>query len=110
VKNRGVDASASRARLSPDSQKFFASFFVTAQELPPSLWGRAVVGAVPRRKADREAGKHFFFEKKKQRTFVYFSFESPGETEAEFARFFGSFFQKRRPSFCLPSLPPGRAH
>jgi hypothetical protein len=29
------------------------------------------VGAVPRRKAEREKGKHFFFEKKKQKTFDY---------------------------------------
>jgi hypothetical protein len=49
------------------------------------------VGAVPRRKADREAGKHFFFEKKKQKTFDYVCFGSPGETEVEFAKFFGSF-------------------
>jgi hypothetical protein len=42
---------------------------VTAQDLPPPLWGSAGVGAVPRRTADREAGKHFFFEKKKQKTF-----------------------------------------
>jgi hypothetical protein len=56
-----------------------------AQELPPPPWGRAGVGAVPRRKADREAGKHFFFEKKKQKTFYDFGFGSPGETEASFA-------------------------
>jgi leucyl aminopeptidase len=40
---------------------------------------------VPRRKANREAGKHFFFEKKKQKTFDDFGFGSPGETAAEFA-------------------------
>jgi hypothetical protein len=53
------------------------------------------VGAVPGRKADGEAGKHFFFEKKKQKTFDHFSFVSPGETEAKFAKFFGSFFSKK---------------
>jgi hypothetical protein len=36
------------------------------------------VGAVPRRKADRETGKHFFFEKKKQKTFGRFGFGIPG--------------------------------
>jgi hypothetical protein len=40
----------------------------------------------------------FFFEKKQQKTFVYFGCDSPGETEAEFAKFFGSFFQKRTAS------------
>jgi hypothetical protein len=60
------------------------------------------VGAVPRRKADRKAGKHFFFEKKKQKTFDYFGFGSPGEPEAEFANFFGSFFQKRTAFCCVP--------
>jgi hypothetical protein len=43
---------------------------------------------MPRCRVDREAGKHFFFEKKKQKTFDYFGFGPPGETEAEFARFF----------------------
>jgi hypothetical protein len=66
------------------------------------------VGAVPRRKADREAGKHFFFEKKKQKTFDYFGFCPPGETEAKFTKFFGSFFQKRT-AFCY--FPwPGTGH
>jgi hypothetical protein len=29
------------------------------------------------------------------KTFGYFGFGSPGETEAEFAKFFGSFFSKK---------------
>ncbi len=53
------------------------------------------MGAVPRRKANREAGKHFFFEKKKQKTFDYFGFGSPGETEAKFAKVFWFFFSKK---------------
>jgi hypothetical protein len=32
-----------------------------------------------------EKGKHFFFEKKKQKTFDYFGFGSPGEAEADAA-------------------------
>jgi hypothetical protein len=60
------------------------------------------VGAVPRRKADREAGKHFFSEEKQQKTFYHFGFGPPGETEAELAKFFGSFFQKRTAFCCLP--------
>jgi hypothetical protein len=46
------------------------------------------VGAVPRRKADREAGKHFFSEEKKQKTF------------------FAAFFQKRRPFLRLAKKKP----
>jgi hypothetical protein len=49
-----------------------------------------------------EGRKHFFFEKKKQKTFDYFGFDSPGETEAEIAKFLGSFFQKRTAFCCLP--------
>jgi hypothetical protein len=37
-----------------------------------------------------------------QKTFDYFGFGSPGETKAEFAKFFGSFFQKRTAFCCLP--------
>jgi hypothetical protein len=49
---------------------------------------------VPRGKADREAGKHFFFEKKKQKTFDYFGFGFPGETEAKSQSFLVLFFKK----------------
>jgi hypothetical protein len=81
--------------------RFFFEKKVTARDLPPplwALWGRAGVGAVPRSKADREAGKHFFFEKKQQKTFDEFGFGSPGETEAEVAKFFRSFIPKSLPA------------
>jgi hypothetical protein len=52
------------------------------------------VGVVPRRKADRETGKHFFFEKKKQKTFDYFGFGSPGETKPNSKSFLVLFFKK----------------
>ncbi len=65
---------------------------------PEEGWGG--VGAVPRRKA----GKHFFFEKKQQKTFDYFGVGLPGEAEAEFAKVFWFFFQKRTASAaCLGS-------
>jgi hypothetical protein len=32
---------------------------------------------------EHKGSKGFFFEKKKQKTFEYFGFGSPGETEAE---------------------------
>jgi hypothetical protein len=55
------------------------------------------VGAVPRRKADREAGKHFFFEKKKQKTFIISASICQERPKPSSQKFFASFFQKRRP-------------
>jgi anti-sigma regulatory factor (Ser/Thr protein kinase) len=49
--------------------------------------------------------KHFFFEKKKQKTFEYFSFGLSGEAEAQKQKFFGSFFQKRTSFLLMPILP-----
>jgi hypothetical protein len=63
----------------------------------PALRGRGLgEGAVLRRKADREAGKHFFFEKKKQKTSDYFGFGPPGESEAKFVEVFCFFFSKKK--------------
>jgi CspA family cold shock protein len=53
-------------------------------------------------KAKASGRKAFFFEKKKRKTFDYFGFGSPREAEAKFAKFFGSFFQKRTASFPWP--------
>jgi hypothetical protein len=52
-----------------EEEEFFFVQKVTAQLLLLPLWGRAGVGAVPRRRANREAGKHFFFEKKEAKNF-----------------------------------------
>jgi hypothetical protein len=46
---------------------------------------------------DRKAGKHSFFAKKKQKTFDYFAFDSPGETEAENSQSFLVLFFKKEP-------------
>jgi hypothetical protein len=46
--------------------------------------------------------KVFFFEKKKQETFVRFGFGLSGEAEASAQKSFGSFLQKRTSSFLLP--------
>jgi hypothetical protein len=48
------------------------------------------------------ARKHFFFEKKKQKTFVTLA-RSYGQLGAKNQKFFGSFFQKR--TFFLPAPP-----
>jgi hypothetical protein len=66
------------------TQKF--SFFVTAQFLPPPLWGRAGVGAVPRRQTNREAGK--------QKTLVISASVCQERPKPNSQKFFGSFFQK----------------
>jgi hypothetical protein len=39
--------------------------------------------------------KDFFFEKKKQKTFEYFSFGVPGYSEAQFVKVFWFFFSKK---------------
>jgi hypothetical protein len=43
----------------------------------------------------QEKGKVFFFEKKKQETFVDSGFGPSGEAQPSSQKFFGSFFQKR---------------
>jgi hypothetical protein len=43
--------------------------------------------------------KHFFFEKKKQKTFDYSASVSPERAGANSQKFFASFFQKRSPFF-----------
>jgi hypothetical protein len=61
------------------------------------------MGAVPRRRADRRGRKALLFLKKRsKKLLIIFGFGPPGETEAEFAKFFGSFFQKRTAFCCLP--------
>jgi hypothetical protein len=42
--------------------------------------------------------KHFFFEKKQQKTFGCFAAASPGRLNPDSQKFFASFFQKRSPS------------
>jgi hypothetical protein len=43
--------------------------------------------------------KHFFFEKKKQKTFANWASLYPGRPQPNSQKFFASFFQKRGPSF-----------
>jgi hypothetical protein len=78
---------------------FFFEKKVAAQDLPPPLWaplwGRAGVGAVPRRKADRETGKHFFFEKKKQKTLADRA-RSTRIGSAQTGKAFCFFFSKKK--------------
>jgi hypothetical protein len=52
------------------------------------------VGAVPRRKADREAGKRCFFEKKQQKTFDDFGFGSQERPKPNSQSFLVLFFKK----------------
>jgi hypothetical protein len=43
--------------------------------------------------------KVFFFEKKKQKTFICMASASPDRLGSDLQKFFGSFFQKRTASF-----------
>jgi hypothetical protein len=49
-----------------------------------------------------EQGKDFFFEKKKQKTFICSASASPERLGPDLQKFFGSFFQKR--TFLLQPL------
>jgi hypothetical protein len=49
-------------------------------------------------------GKRFFFEKKKQKTFVVLSCATSASC-SKYQKFFGSFFQKRTLSWHLPVAP-----
>jgi hypothetical protein len=50
----------------------------------------------PESESERKA---FFFEKKKQKTFICFGFGFSGWAQPSEQKFFGSFFQKRTASF-----------
>jgi hypothetical protein len=63
----------------------------------------AAIAYCPSRLGGREGKKkQSFFEKKSQKTFVYFALVSGDELTngSKSQKFFGSFFQKRTP--CLP--------
>jgi hypothetical protein len=57
-------------RTKAETIESFLPSFLQLPRIPAPLQGRAGVGAVPRRKADREAGRHCFFEKKQQKTLI----------------------------------------
>jgi hypothetical protein len=58
---------------------------------------------MPRRTAKSGAGKHFFFEKKKQKTFAKWTSLSPAKPKPKRTKsFLPLFFQKRRPFCRLP--------
>jgi hypothetical protein len=52
--------------------------------------------------------KHFFFEKKKQKTFDP-AVRASRNARARVQKFFGSFFQKRTPSFAKCITAPAQA-
>jgi hypothetical protein len=54
----------------------------------------------------RRQRKRFFFEKKNQKTFTNSGLASAERPKPIEQKFFASFFQKRRPSCCLPYLRP----
>jgi hypothetical protein len=66
------------------------------------------VGAVARRKADREAGKHFFFEKKKQKTSDYSASILQERPKPDSQSFLVLFFKKEPLSAAC--FGPGAGH
>jgi hypothetical protein len=52
-----------------------------------------------------EGRKAFFFEKKKQKTFIHLACAAGERPGSKGEKFFASFFQKRRPSFKLALWP-----
>jgi hypothetical protein len=56
-----------------------------------------------RGRAKASGRKAFFFEKKKQKTFVHFGFGLAGESEAHVAKVFCFFFSKKKFFSTLPT-------
>jgi hypothetical protein len=55
-------------------------------------------------------GKHFFFEKKKQKTFVRFGFGLSGEDRPRLAKVFWFFFSKKNRFLPSPIARPTLRH